>query len=229
MLSSLWSYGLRLCGELSMTSTSYAAPPYSFLLLLQSGDPLAAALRQHRGAWVYLERMESTRCDKDCQSLLDACTIGLQQFCREIFIQLLEVDFAFVPPLVEHSVRAFGNSFMSSLLCEEQFNACRKVQKSSRVQKLELDSIYHCVSVGGKVMESFGRRQVPITAAAPSASVGHVPGKCFGVGELSQSLASAELDHLNSPEPDWPTLGPQALKQSVMGGGRQRKARGSAY
>ena len=100
---------VELSGALLSTGCMYSAPPLSFLLLIQPDNAkVQEALADHRRAWGSLEKLEHVAVhNDDRKAFVDGCLVGLIQWCREIFLLLLEVDFSRVPKRVEQHAISF--------------------------------------------------------------------------------------------------------------------------
>lgn len=215
VLNAMWNYTINLCGNISLTSLAWQAPPLAFLRLLSSDDiERTVALGDFERAWGALQKAEAAALtDAAVASLVRDNTVGLQQFNREIFIQLAEADFKTIPEFVRQALDEFSATWFSSLIAECGFNEARRVCARSRNQRMELQRIYHTLSVGTSLMEDFGRKVMPITQAARcAASSGKLSSTTFGVQHSECSLSMEILDKLQSKTPTWPTLSAHSLQ-----------------
>lgn len=110
-------------------------------------------------------------------------------------------------------MKSFAYSFGSTLVCEEFFNICRRQAAQNKGNKLDVEDAYHGGSIGGNLLREFGREQVPVTTASRVAAAPKVSKVAFGIGAVEHTLTQDDLEHLGSARPDWPAIGPQALKQ----------------
>lgn len=216
VFASVWNYTIELCGNLALTSLGYESPPCAFLRLLSpAASAREAALRDLKKSWGSLEKAEiQGQSDHQCAAIVRDTTIGLQQFNRELFIQLLETNFEVVPEAVQLAISEYGGSWFSSLVAECGFNECRRVGRRGRNRRMEPARVYHTLAVGSDLMSSFDRPSIPITQAARCvASGGKLPSTAFGI-EYSEdcSLSPEMLDELQSKKPSWPTMSPHSLQ-----------------
>lgn len=216
VVDSMWRLVIGLTGQLATTSMSYQTPPFSFALL-RSRDPaqVRQCLQELRHGFESLERMEQGSWgDSGCKDFVDGCLVGMQQYVREIFVRLAECGWgpARIPHDVLDHLGGFTRSWGSSLVVEEMFSRARTVATQNRKHSLDGSSFYNGVSVGSRLMEDYGRMQVPIAQAARVAAPVRPPPATFqGTGHKS-SIGDEKLDELGASKAPWPTLSPQSLK-----------------
>lgn len=217
VMNTMWQYAVNMCGELMITSSGFAAPPYCFVGLLKGGERQAAVLAKLRDSWSALLELEQTaHVDSGCRAFLGSLVVTKMQFIRELLVKLMETNFSEVSGEVQVAIQEFARSFQSSLICEEMFNIARRVSGCSRTNKMEFESIYHCASVGKDLLSDFGRQQVVVDQSARAASIDKVPRSVFGFEGIEPTLEPGDLDHLGSSRPDWPAVGPQSLKHQGL-------------
>lgn len=116
---------------------------------------MLAALRDSWSALLDLE--QTAHVNGDCRVFLGSLVVTKMQFIHELMIKLMEAGFSEVCDEVHLAIKEFARSFQSSLICEEMFNIARRVSGSTRTNKIEFESIYHCASLGKDLLSDFGR------------------------------------------------------------------------
>lgn len=216
VVDSMWRLVVGLTGHLAATSMYYKTPPLSFARLRsKDAADVHQCLQELRHGFESLERMEKeTWLDAGCKDFVDGCLVGLHQYAREVFVRLAECGWGpnRIPSDVLEHLGGFTRSWGSSLVVEDMFNRARTVATQNRKHSIDGTSFYHGVSIGSRLMEEYGRAQVPITQAARVAAPPRLPTTTFvGTGHKF-SMGDEVLDKLCASKAPWPTLSPQSLK-----------------
>lgn len=206
-----FSLVVALAGNLLVTSCMYYQPPLCFIPLVNPDSKARqACLTRCRDMWESLLKLERLALsDKQCAAFVHTLQVSLDQFSREIFIRLSEVSFEVVPTHVSEDVREYSTSFLSSLVCEDAMNQLRATSSANRAGIMKPLSAYHCLSMGSKVVEGFGRSPMDVTALGRAASCGKIPTSVFDPLASACSLPTESLDALCDPKSSWPSLCPQ--------------------
>ncbi|CAK0895039.1 unnamed protein product [Prorocentrum cordatum] len=219
VLSCLWVYACRLCGEILKTQQMFWAPPMCFLPLVDSEpDAVNACLASLQKSWEALLRLETAACaDKKCKTFVDGLLAPRMQFVREAFVRLAETGFKWVPDDLREWLHGMLASFLSSLLNELMAKKGREVASKNTSKRIDPCTLYHSLSLGSHLLEDFERSPVPITGAARAASAGNVPTGSFLLDcDADFSLSQADEDAFTSKEPDWPNVGPRSIRLGAV-------------
>ena len=139
----------------------------------------------------------------------------MEQYSREVFVQLGEVDFKEVPPFLEADLEEYATAMKSTLLIENMFNHLRKVERKSMTGKCMPKTAWHhfCHS---SLLTDFDREAIAVTEPARQAAPSQIPNSTFSAVDEECSLTDEQLDTIHATQPSWPTLSPENGKMASL-------------
>eukprot|EP00971_Amphidinium_carterae_P350131 6491398-Amphidinium_carterae.2 len=209
---------VRVCGQLAVTSFAFKSPPMCFMPLLSEVEGRqASTLEGLKKCWQWLEKLElEANENEQTHTWLQNLVFVRDVWVRELLILLWEKDWLEVPPVVALQLKAFGGSFLSSLIVEEGFNEIRRVSSLHRGQKCEPSGAWH-VFATGQVLKEHGRGGVDVTAEAEAAAARHTATLHYPK-DKDCSIPQQALEDLTAERPSkaWPHPSPQNYRNSAL-------------
>ena len=136
----------------------------------------------------------------------------LETWARENFSLLAETRFEIVYGWLEQELVDYACVEWSTLRCENSFRLARERMTHNPQKSLDAVSLWHTVAYGNTLHVDVDRPVYPISQAARAASCGVVNENMFRHERQRSSIAEAQLEHLTSPEEDFPTNSPASVK-----------------
>ena len=215
IISSLWTCLVGTCGSLACMHGHYQQIPAKFLgLLREQHSELREWLRQ---LWNAMNVMEQyAHVDLRAAKYLTEMGVTDLHWCKANLVNLYEHDFQEVSPLLKEAVRAYADSFHSTLALERGFNFCREAAKQNKKGSFNAESVWHHFVYGCDVLADHGRPALKPSEKARSASTS-VNARTFKPLEEESSFPKDKLDPLTQPgQGGCRTTSTSSLKSSPM-------------
>eukprot|EP00971_Amphidinium_carterae_P351743 6492260-Amphidinium_carterae.3 len=209
---------VHLCGQLAVTNFGFQSPPMCFMPLISDVEGRqASTLAGLRQTWESLEKLELEAHDNEqIHTWLQHLVFVREVWVRELLILLWEKDWLEVPEIVALQLKAFGSSFLSSLIVEEGFNEIRRVSSLHRGQKCEPSGAWH-VFATGQVLKEHGREGLVVSTQAESAAATHTSA-LHHPGDKDCSIPQQALEDLTAEKPStvWAHPSPHNYRISAL-------------
>lgn len=211
----MWRLAWGMVASMALTGLTYSAiPPLMFIgLTSPDAEHVSSLLGRLRAMWAVLLKLEKVALgNPECHSFVCSLRFPLEQFTREVLVQLSEADFEVVPGFVMEDLVAFGSGINSTLIIEKMFNHLRGLERSSKNGQLGPLAAWHEAS-HGSLLGEFGRPLVHIDGAAKSAAAPAMPSSTFKPADSAAcSLPDDLMDTIHEKPASWPTQSAPVMK-----------------
>jgi hypothetical protein len=183
----------QFTAELSHMRFYSDRPPYKFLMCLSSdANALPNLLRWAKDLYAGLRALEGRAVvDPWFRDYLRDTLWAESIYDLEFLIGLDEADFEMIPRDLKLACEDLAESFNASLIAEEGFKELDKFEHSHRAGFLGRTSRWHRLTTCG-VLENFGRKQPPVTAAAKACRAAKVDPKIYEAARGPKAFSLGE-------------------------------------
>ena len=216
--NSAWQWSLRLFGNFSRLDALHRfTPPYLFVPLGgSSNENRQTILSRCKACFESLEELEKVMpgqppVQKYWRSML------WPQGCwpREILIQLACEEFTAVSDDVSEDSRLYGESFHTTLGCEQTGNLWRDTARHSKAKMMGPEAGWHRMFVKKIPLEEHGRPCV-VTTEASSKLCASQEKLSYDTSGHENSLGSAKINTIHMSPAPWSNVSPWYFKQQAI-------------